>query len=97
MRSLVVLLSILLALGACRGKEKAAAGGEGTETIAPAQPQPEATGTDAMTQTVELGDGRSVSEGGALAEGSTTDTAAIGTDTAATTTTTTPPVSTTTR
>lgn len=74
-RGLVVVVSIALALGACRGKEKAA-GGETTETIAPAQPQPEATGSDAMTQTVELGDGRSVSEGGALAEGSTTDSVA---------------------
>jgi hypothetical protein len=100
MRSLVVLVSILLALGACRGKEKAAGGGEGTETIAPAQPQPEATGTDAMTQTVELGEGRSVSEGGALAEGATTDSVDTlpDTGTAATTATTAPPpASTTTR
>ncbi|HYC89860.1 MAG TPA: hypothetical protein VEO54_11665 [Thermoanaerobaculia bacterium] len=99
MRSLVVLMSVLLALGACRGKEKAAAGGEGTETIAPARPQPEATGTDAMTQTVELGDGRSVSEGGALAEGSTTDANATvpATDTTATTTSAPPAASTTTR
>ena len=76
MRRVVVLILIVLALGACRGKEKAA-GDEATETIAPAQPQPEATGTEALTQTVELGDGRSVSEGGALAEGSTTDTGAL--------------------
>lgn len=99
MRGLVVLISILLALGACRGKEQAA-DSDGTATIAPAQPQPEATGSDAMTQTVELGDGRSVSEGGALAEGAASDSGAtaIGTDTTATTTTTaTPPVSTTTR
>lgn len=102
MRGLVVLISMLLALGACRGKENAAAGGEATETIAPAQPQPEATGTDAMTQTVELGDGRSVSEGGALAEGAASDS--VPTDTSATTsipattaTAATPPASTTTR
>ena len=51
-----------------------------------------------MTQTVELGDGRSVSEGGALAEGAATDT--VSTDTAsatATTTAATPPPTTTTR
>lgn len=96
MRSLVVLISILLALGACRGKENAAAG-DGTETIAPAQPQPEATGTDAMTQTIELGDGRSVSEGGALAEGSTTDSVATAPVTDTTATTPAPPPSTTTR
>ena len=98
-RSLVVALSLLLALGGCKRKEKAAANGEVTGTIAPAQPQPEATGTDAMTQTVELDDGRSVSEGGALAEGSTTDTSsAIDTVTTATTATSTaPPPTTTTR
>ena len=90
-RSLVAALSILLALGACKGREDGAAQGEVTGTIAPAKPQPEATGTDAMTQTVELGDGRSVSEGGALAEGSTTDTLPT-TDT----TPTAPPASTTT-
>lgn len=73
MRSLVFAVSFLLALGACQGKEKAATD-ESTATIAPAQPQPEATGTDAMTQTVELGDGRPVSEGGAASE-EATDTA----------------------
>ena len=75
MRSLVIAVSFLVALGACQGKEKAAHD-ESTATIAPAQPQPEATGTDAMTQTVELGDGRPVSEGAAASEDSTgTDTA----------------------
>ena len=96
-RGLVVVISIALALGACRGKEKAA-GDEATETIAPAQPQPEATGTEALTQTVELGDGRSVSEGGALAEGSTTDSVATAPTTATappTSKTPTPPASTT--
>lgn len=83
-RNLVAVLSILLALGACKGRENQATDGETTGTIAPAKPQPEATGTDAMTQTVELGDGRSVSEGGALAEGSTTDSSPV-TDTSATT------------
>lgn len=77
MRSLVIAVSLLLVLGACKGREQKAAD-ESTATIAPASPQPGETGTDAMTQTVELGDGRSVSEGGASAEGTTaTDTATV--------------------
>lgn len=79
MRSLAVAVSFLLALAACRGRETQAHD-ESTATIAPAQAQPAETGTDAMTETVELGDGRSVSEGGASEEGTTatapsTDTA----------------------
>lgn len=77
MRSLVIAVSLLLVLGACKGREQKAHD-ESTATIAPASPQPGETGTDAMTQTVELGDGRSVSEGGASAEGTTaTDTATV--------------------
>ena len=98
MRSLAVAVSLLLALGACRGREQTH--DETTATIAPATPQPAPTGTDAMTQTVELGDGRSVSEGAASDEGTAaTDSAA--TDTAATApmtenpTTTIPPTTTT--
>lgn len=68
--SLLLAVAFLAALGACKGKEKAH--DESTATIAPAKPQPAETGTDAMTQTVELGDGRPVSEGAA----SETDTAA---------------------
>jgi hypothetical protein len=78
MRSLVIAVSLLLVLGACKRHEQKAHD-ESTATIAPASPQPGETGTDAMTQTVELGDGRSVSEGGTSAEGATatapTDTA----------------------
>ena len=92
MRRLVLALSLLVALGACQGKEKAAATGEPTETIAPAQPQPEATGTDAMTQTVDIEDSRTEGEGAALNE-----TAADTATTAATTTTTTTTANTTTR
>ena len=82
MRSLAIAVSLLLALGACKGREKAH--DESTATIAPAQPQPAETGTDAMTQTIELGDGRSVSEGGAAAEGTTATTTGAATDTAIT-------------
>ena len=75
MRSLAIVVSLLLTLAACKGRENQAHD-ESTATIAPAQPQPAETGTDAMTQTVELGDGRSVSEGGVSEEGTTaTDTA----------------------
>ena len=73
MRSLAIAVSFVLALGACKGREKAQ--NESTATIAPAKPQPAETGTDAMTQTVELDDGRSVSEGAASATAATTDTA----------------------
>jgi hypothetical protein len=64
---IVVLAALTLALPACRGREKAGAGGEDpTATIAPATPQPEATGTEAMTQTVDVEGGRSEAEGGGL-------------------------------
>jgi hypothetical protein len=79
-RSLAIAVSLLLALGACKGREQKAHD-ESTATIAPAQPQPGETGTDAMTQTVELGDGRSVSEGAASEEGVTPSTSTV--DTAA--------------
>lgn len=70
MRSLAIAVSLLLVIGACKGRETTIQD-EATATIAPAQPQPGETGTDAMTQTVELGDGRSVSEGGTSEEGTT--------------------------
>ena len=57
---------------ACGGRKHA--GGPGsvqTQTVAPAAAQPAANGTDAMTQTVDVGDGRSEADGGAI-----TDTAA---------------------
>ena len=94
--SVVAVLAVLtLAIPGCKGRENAGAGGDSTETIAPAPPQPEATGTEAMTQTVEVGtEGRSMSEGGGLTSGTATDT--IDTS-AATTTETAPPPTTTTR
>lgn len=60
-------LAVSLPLVACRDRETAA-GGDATETIAPAQPQPETTGTEAMTQTVHVEDGRSEAEGAALTD-----------------------------
>ncbi|HEX6158528.1 MAG TPA: hypothetical protein VF111_00075 [Thermoanaerobaculia bacterium] len=111
-RLVLVSTVVLLALTACGNREQKA-GSAATETIAPAPAQPEETGTDAMTQTVDIESGRSEAEGGGLtspnppvvvpgARPSSTDTAA--TSTAATTTTTTttttaapPPPTTTTR
>ena len=82
MRFLVVIAATLVLAGGCKRREHAT---ETTETIAPAAPQPAPTGTDAMTQTVDIEDSRSEAEGGAL-----TDTAHT-TTTAATTTTAPPP------
>lgn len=61
--SLAVLsLSLALLLGACKGNENGS--GETTETIAPAAAKPGEMGTDALTQTVDIGDGRTDAEGG---------------------------------
>lgn len=95
-RSLAVLAAVLLLAGGCK-KRETATGDAATETIAPAAPQPAPTGTDAMTQTVDIEDSRSDAEGGGLtdtAHPATTTTTA----TTATTTATTPrPPTTTTR
>lgn len=74
MRFLALAVSMLLALGACGKKENATAGGDATATIAPAKPQPEATGTDAMTETVDIEDSRTEGEGATLSETSTVTT-----------------------
>lgn len=65
--SVVVVLAVLvLAIPGCKGRETAGGNGEPTETIAPAAPQPAPTGTEAMTETVDIGTGRSESEGGVI-------------------------------
>ncbi|MFP5245671.1 MAG: hypothetical protein ACLGH0_03170 [Thermoanaerobaculia bacterium] len=66
---LVVLLTVTAVFAGCRGRENAS--GDTTETIAPATPQPAPTGTDAMTQTVDVEHGRSEAEGGGLTNDST--------------------------
>ncbi len=48
--------------------------GPTTQTIAPAAAQPAPTGTDAMTQTVEVEDSRSEAEGGVITKQGTTTT-----------------------
>ena len=72
-KTLVVLALIAVVLGGCKGRESAAS--STTETIAPAQPKPATTDSDAMTQTVDIEDSRSEAEGGAL-NNPTTATAA---------------------
>jgi hypothetical protein len=85
---------IAFALADCRGRENASAGS--TETIAPATPQPGPSGTDAMTQTVDIEDSRSEADGASLTSTSTMSTSTTApsttaTSTTATTTTTTAP------
>lgn len=71
----ILVLTMLCALifVACNRRETATTG-EVTETIAPATPQPAPTGTDAMTQTVDIEGGRTDAEGGVLAAGTATET-----------------------
>ncbi|HEX8172375.1 MAG TPA: hypothetical protein VF824_17710 [Thermoanaerobaculia bacterium] len=67
-RILIVLFAAAVAFASCNGREAASKDG-GTETIAPAQPQPASSGTDeAMTQTVDIEDSRSEADGGALTD-----------------------------
>ena len=90
---MVILALIAVVAGGCKDRETASGA---TETIEPAKPQPAATDSDAMTQTVDIEAGRSEAEGGVPTNPSTAPT----TETTATTenpTTKVPPPSTTTR
>jgi hypothetical protein len=78
-------VALLLLAGGCKGRESAAGGA--TETIAPAQPKPDATGSDAMTQTVDVEDSRSEAEGAGLNSTTTAKTSTAPTATATTGTT----------
>jgi hypothetical protein len=64
---LIVMSAALFANG-CRGRNASAAATTTpkTETIAPATGQPAANGGDAVTQTVDVEDGRSEDDGGVL-------------------------------
>jgi hypothetical protein len=65
LRSIVVLFCIAAAALACgKRTQNQPASRVKTETVAPAVAQPAANGTDAMTQTVDVGDGRSEADGG---------------------------------
>ena len=60
-----ILVSFIVLVAACRGHRAAENGSTATtQTVAPAAAQPAPTGTDAMTQTVDVGDGRSEEDGG---------------------------------
>jgi hypothetical protein len=87
-----ICLALLLALGGCRNGEKKVSDEAATQTIAPAQPQPDTSGSDALTQTVDVEKGRSE------VEGRTANGAEISaTSTTSTTSTTTAPATTTTQ
>ncbi|HEV7923539.1 MAG TPA: hypothetical protein VGR02_22365 [Thermoanaerobaculia bacterium] len=83
-----MLLPALLALLGCRERKAAehAPGTPNTQTIAPAQADPSPTGTDAMTQTVDVEDGRSEEDGGVITSKQTAKTPKMTTTTTATTT-----------
>lgn len=66
-RKLLLITSLPLVLVACRGREGAAQGAQTTQTIAPAAAKPAPEDNEALTQTVDIEDGRSEAEGGVLA------------------------------
>lgn len=80
---LLSLCVVLLALAACPRRQDAPKSGTVTQTIAPAAAKPDTTGTDALTQTVDIEDGRSEEDGGVI----TTPQSTAKTGTTATTST----------
>jgi hypothetical protein len=65
--SLLIVLSLVLLVPACRGRKSSATStAPTTQTIAPANGQPSTNGGDAVTQTVDVEDGRSEDDGGVL-------------------------------
>ncbi len=72
-RFLVTFVCVVAFAFSCRGrKNETPAGGVQTQTVAPAAAQPSPTGTDAMTQTVDVGDGRSEADGGVTTDSAPT-------------------------
>lgn len=66
----LILSTIVILFAACHRRESHTSGTSQTpttQTIAPADARPAPTGTDAMTQTVEVEDSRSEEDGGATA------------------------------
>ena len=64
---ILILSAIVILFAACHRRETRGAAGTQpptTQTIAPADARPAPTGTDAMTQTVEVEDSRSEEDGG---------------------------------
>lgn len=76
LRRAVIVVSVVLALTACRRHDGTATPAQTTQTVAPAAAQPAPTGTDAMTQTVNVDDGRSEEEGSAGSAATSTSTTA---------------------
>lgn len=76
--SLLMMLTLALAAGGCRGRKSSSATGtaQNTQTIAPAAAQPAVNGGDAVTQTVDVEDGRSEEDGGVLTNPQTAKTPA---------------------
>ena len=64
----LVVILVGISLLSCRERGAAASSAKGgaTDTIAPAAAQPSPNGNDAMTQTVDVEDGRSESDGGVI-------------------------------
>lgn len=69
-----VLLIVLLSF-ACRHEQQGSTATQSTETIAPAAAKPDTSGTDQMTQTVDVEDSRSEAEADNAHSAPTTDTA----------------------
>ncbi len=74
--SVLIVMTFLLCVAGCRwGKSSAVSStAPTTQTIAPAAAQPAVNGTDAVTQTVDIEDGRSEEEGGGLTSSQTAKT-----------------------
>ena len=63
LQKLLLIMTLALAAACHRGANDASHNAQ-TQTIAPAAAQPAPNGNDAMTQTVDVEDSRSVAEGG---------------------------------
>ena len=66
LQSFLIVVTVMAIVFACSRKEGAGKSSAATQTIAPAAAQTSPTGTDAMTETVEIQDSRSEAEGGVL-------------------------------
>ena len=72
----LIVMTLALAAAGCRGRKSSSATGtaQTTQTIAPAAAQPAVNGGDAVTQTVDVEDGRSEDDGGVLTNPQTAKT-----------------------
>ncbi len=74
--SVLIVMTFVLCVTSCRWGKSAAVSSTAptTQTIAPAAAQPAVNGTDAVTQTVDVEDGRSEDDGGVLTNPQTAKT-----------------------